>query len=111
MKAIDIPILIIKKCCGLLCDHISKFINSFVDIEIFPDVLKRGCITPIFKKGDSLRYLDNYRPVSTLPIFSKIYEKLLYIIGYIVSLLLTILFTTSSLDSGGTIALVMQSTM
>ena len=39
--------------------------------------MKRGCITSIFKKGDA-RHLDNYRPVSTLPIFSKIYEKLLY---------------------------------
>ena len=48
-----------------------------MEIGIFPDVLKRGLISPIFKKGDS-RYLDNYRPVSTLPIFSKIYEKLLY---------------------------------
>ena len=71
------PILIIKKCCGLLCARISKFINSFLNIGIFPDVLKKGCITSIFKKGD-FRYLDNYRPVSAVPIFSKIYEKLLY---------------------------------
>ena len=34
-------------------------------------------MTPIFKKGDS-RYLDNYRPVSTLPLFGKILEKLIY---------------------------------
>ena len=34
-------------------------------------------ITPIFKKGDS-RYFDNYRPVSTLPVFGKILEKLMY---------------------------------
>ena len=77
-----------------------------MEIGIFPDVLKRGLISPISKKGDS-RYLDNYRPVSTLPIFSKNY----CIIGYTVSSLLTILFTTSSLDSGETIPLVMQSTM
>ena len=48
-----------------------------MEIGIFSDALKRGCISPIFKKIDS-RYLDNYRPVSTLPILSKIYEKLLY---------------------------------
>ena len=34
-------------------------------------------MTPIFKKGDS-RYLDNYIPVSTLPLFGKILEKLIY---------------------------------
>ena len=35
-------------------------------------------MTPIFKKGDS-RYLDNYRPVSTLPLFGKILEMLMLI--------------------------------
>ena len=34
-------------------------------------------MTPIFKKGDS-QYLDNYRSVSTLPLFRKIVEKLIY---------------------------------
>ena len=83
-KASDIPILIIKKCCNLLCDHI-------MEIGIFPDVLKRGLRSPIFKKGDS-RYLDNYRPVYTLPILVKSMKNYC-IIGYTVSSLLTILFT------------------
>ena len=44
---------------------------------IFPDTLKVGKITPIFKKGDT-QELANYRPVSTLPIFGKIFEKVIY---------------------------------
>ena len=44
---------------------------------IFPTILKSGMITPVFKKGDS-RYFDNYRPVSTLPVFGKILDKLMY---------------------------------
>ena len=44
---------------------------------IFPDVLKRGKITPIYKKDDK-ELFENYRPVSTLPIFSKIFEKVIY---------------------------------
>ena len=62
--------------------------NNFIGIGIFPDILKRGRITPIFKKGDS-RFLDNYRPASILPIFGKIYEKLISK-EYIASLVLTI---------------------
>ena len=50
------------------------FMNNFIDIGIFPDILKRGCITLIFKKGDS-RFLGNYRPLSTLPIFGKIMKN------------------------------------
>ena len=41
----------------------------------FPTILKSGMITPTFKKGD-LRYFDNYRPVSKLPVFGNILEKL-----------------------------------
>ena len=34
-------------------------------------------ITPVFKKGDKYDK-SNYRPVSILPILSKVYEKCLY---------------------------------
>ena len=44
---------------------------------IFPDILKVGKITPIYKKDNS-KLLENYRPVSTLPIFGKIFEKVIY---------------------------------
>ena len=43
----------------------------------FPDVLKVGKVTPIFKKGN-VEDVGNYRPVSTLPIFGKIFEKVIY---------------------------------
>ena len=41
-----------------------------------PDYLKLADITPFFKKKDSLNK-ENYRPVSVLPNFSKIFEKLM----------------------------------
>ena len=41
---------------------------------MFPDILKRAEICPIFKKGNSMN-IWNYRPVSILPIVSIIYEK------------------------------------
>ena len=44
---------------------------------IFPNILKLGIVSPVFKKGDPQKF-DNYRPISTLPILSKIFEKLLY---------------------------------
>ena len=44
---------------------------------IFPDILKVGKITRIHKK-DNPELLENYRPVSTLPIFGKIFEKVIY---------------------------------
>ena len=52
------------------------FFNECVDKGTFPSFLKHANITPVFKKrckGSK----DNYRPVSILPVISKIFEKLL----------------------------------
>ena len=49
--------------------------NKFMKQGIFPDSIKIGKITPIYKK-DNPELLENYRLVSTLPIFEKIFEKM-----------------------------------
>ena len=52
-------------------------INRSFSTSIFPSKLKIAKIVPIFKKGDP-QEVSNYRPISFLPIFSKIYEKLMH---------------------------------
>ena len=48
-----------------------------MELGRFPDILKVGKITPIYKKDDP-QLLDNYRLVSVLPIFGKLFEKVIY---------------------------------
>ena len=43
----------------------------------FPEELKMGCITPVFKKGDKTS-VSSYRPVCSLSSFSKILERIIY---------------------------------
>ena len=46
------------------------FNNSFLQGK-FPDKLKYASVTPIHKDGSKL-LLNNYRPISILPLFSKV---------------------------------------
>ena len=39
-KASDIPIIVIKKCYTLIAEYICGFMNNFIEIGIFPEVLK-----------------------------------------------------------------------
>ena len=76
-KASDISIFVLKKCSGFISGKLSRFINNFMNDGCFPEILKIGKITPIYKKDDPQK-LGNYRPISVLPIFSKIFEKVIY---------------------------------
>jgi hypothetical protein len=48
--------------------------NRMISTGTFPTRLKFSEIKPIFKKGKKSN-LSNYRPISMLPSFSKIFEK------------------------------------
>ena len=53
-----------------------KTINSCFHHSTFPTFLKLARVTPVFKKGDQ-KICSNYRPISSLPFLSKIYERLI----------------------------------
>ena len=76
-KSSDIPIGVIKKTSKIISPILSSHFNYLMKVGKFPDELKLGKITPIYKK-ESDELLENYRPVSTLPIFGKIFEKIIY---------------------------------
>jgi len=58
------------------CNLTLNLINETVVNRTFPDALKIAKVIPIFKKGDK-QNLNNYRPISLLPVLSKIVEKVL----------------------------------
>ena len=73
----SIPIYILKACNNYFSVIIAKLINLSFETGIFPDICKFAKVIPIFKKEDPL-LCSNYRPISLLPIFSKIFEKIIY---------------------------------
>ena len=50
--------------------------DEVVHSNKFPTKLKYADITPIYKKLESV-FVKNYRPVSILPMVSKIFERLM----------------------------------
>ncbi len=72
----DIPPKLIKMARMTISGPFALIANSSFSLGTFPEKLKFAKITPIHK-GKSKLELGNYRPISILPIFSKILEKLM----------------------------------
>ena len=65
----------IKICSTSICKPLRLIFNHCIDSGIYPCEWKKASVLPIHKKGDK-QTLKNYRPVSLLPVCSKIFEKL-----------------------------------
>ena len=73
----EIPISIAKKCIANLIEPLTYLINFSFCEGIFPKELKIARVVPIFKAGDPT-LITNYRPISVLSFFSKVFEKIMY---------------------------------
>ena len=69
--------IIIKQCKDSIIQPLLYIFNQSFQTGIFPEKLKIAKVTPIFKKG-ATNLFTNYRPISVLPVFSKILEKLMH---------------------------------
>ncbi len=61
----------------VLIKQITIIINQMLNTRMFSIKLKIAKITPIFKKDDQTLF-TNYRPISLLPAFSKVFEKVIF---------------------------------
>ena len=72
-----IPTKIIKRNSNICIDFLYVTINSLIKSSLFSSCLKTADITPISKKRKR-DLKDNYRPVSILPILSKLSERSMF---------------------------------
>lgn len=72
-----IPPRAVKESIDVLCYPLSTLINHVLTSTKIPQQWKLGEVTPILKKDCSL-LKTNYRPVTILPAFSKVFEKLVH---------------------------------
>lgn len=71
-----IPTFLLKSCSDVLSPILLHIMNTSIRTSEFPDELKKAIIKPTLKKeGADKDCLKNYRPVSNLPVISKLLEK------------------------------------
>ena len=72
----DIDTLYVKISKHIISPLLCKLFNLTITQGIYPNAFKLAEVMPIYKKGD-VNNINNYRPISILSQFNKIFEKLI----------------------------------
>ena len=74
-RMLDLSPFIIKENICVFTDRLVILYNLSLEKCTFPEPLKVARVAPAFKSGDA-GTIDNYRPISSLPVLSKLFERL-----------------------------------
>jgi len=66
----------LKSISKFIVDPLVYIYNLSIKQNTFPDKLKLAVVKPLFKSGDKA-FINNYRPITMLGNFSKIFEKII----------------------------------
>ena len=67
----------VKICDDSIKKPLSIIYKNCIKTGIYPNAWKKSNIVLVHKKGDK-QIVNNYRPVSLLPIFGKVFKKILF---------------------------------
>ena len=73
----DIPENPLKQCIQLIKGPLAHICNLSLKSGVFPDIRKTAKVSPVYKKGNTYD-VRNYRPTSIIPVFAKVFERLMY---------------------------------
>lgn len=73
----NIPPFFVSCCTDSLCLPLFIIFNASLTTGTFPDLWKKAHVVPVFKSGDQ-SLIKNYRPISILSCFAKVFESLIY---------------------------------
>ena len=73
----EISTQVLKISSNYIVSPVTYICNKIISLGIFTDRLKFAIVKPVYKKGDK-KNCSNYRPISQLTSFSKIFEKAIY---------------------------------
>ena len=73
----NVPSFIIRDCAYALVRPLTVIFNLSLKTHCFPQLWKMARICPVFKSGDK-GSINNYRAISIIPNFAKVFEKCVY---------------------------------
>ena len=73
----SIPVKLLKLVKSDISRPLACIFNESITLGTFPDKLKWARVIPIYKKG-AHNEPSNYRPISLLSVFGKLFEKLMF---------------------------------
>ncbi|CAB3979054.1 Hypothetical predicted protein [Paramuricea clavata] len=73
----EIPARLLKETASIITPSICKLFNKSLQQGTVPQDWKLANVVPVYKKGDK-EYTENYRPISLLPIISKVLERYIF---------------------------------
>lgn len=71
-----VPTTLLKKISKSISPVISHLINLSIASGIYPKLLKKSLIVPIFKSGNK-EDINNYRPIALVSVVSKVFERII----------------------------------
>ena len=69
-------VILLKKLKDIIVIPLTYLINGCINESVYPTIFKKSRVTPIYKKGDT-GDINNYRPITLVPVLSKVFEHLL----------------------------------
>ena len=73
----NITYAMIRNAPDIIKIRLCELYNNILSTGIFPQDWKTAALSPIPKPGKNPNSLEGYRPISLLPVLSKILEKIL----------------------------------
>lgn len=72
-----IPAFILRDCAGVFVHPLTTLLNICLRSSGIPDMWKLSKVRPVFKNGDKCD-ISNFRPISIICNFAKVFEKILH---------------------------------
>ena len=68
---------LLRECTDLISHSLCEIFNLSIVTGVFPEEWKCSKVIPLFKQGERAD-MNNYRPISVIPVVAKVFERIIY---------------------------------